>query len=35
MRNELRPELIGILQALLVADALICQTPDAERLEEE
>ncbi|CAJ0551104.1 Ff.00g110340.m01.CDS01 [Fusarium sp. VM40] len=35
MRNELRPELIGILQALLVADALICQAPDAEKLEEE
>lgn len=35
MRNQLRPELIGILQALLVADALICQAPDAEKLEEE
>ncbi|KAM0354197.1 hypothetical protein ACHAPU_001233 [Fusarium lateritium] len=34
-RNQASPEIIGILQALLVADALICQLPDGRMREKE
>ncbi|KAF5673441.1 ankyrin repeat [Fusarium heterosporum] len=34
-RNQASPEIIGILQALLVADALICQLSDGRKREKE
>ncbi|KAF5024117.1 hypothetical protein F66182_3819 [Fusarium sp. NRRL 66182] len=35
LRNKPPPGLVGILQALVVADALICQVPDAKEREKE